>query len=835
MDYRVIDIKSSGAKAMKVFLSSTYIDLIEYRQAAKEALERLGQQVGGMEIFGARDEEPKNVSLAELEKCEIVIGIYAYRYGFISEGDEISITEQEYLNARNKGKAVLCFVVSEDQPWLPKFIENNPEKLKKLEDFKAEILKGKTVDFFTTPADLGMKVATSIHNYLEHHKPKGNTLPAQPFFFGRETELAAIADAISPESRTWGALIYGEGGIGKTALAIEAAHHALSNLFEVKIFISAKERELTSKGEVSSKDFSHNDFFSILNELALQLGEEGIPRLAQEERANTLKNTLATKKTLIVLDNLETLDPDDRNHIYQFLAHLPQGNKEIVTCRLRDETDARTIRLDELSKTEAEKLISELAKRNPRLQDISDKEKGELYQVANGNPLMIRWIVGQVGRDGSSIKTVSEAIYFIRQAPDGNDPLEYVFGDLLASSNLSEKNVLALMTYLNHAPKAEWISKITGHKEYEIELIWNNLVSRSILSLNKSNKEYFLPDLTKQFIQKKLHNEINVIEEKLAKYAFRMALEFGGLKNHNGLIKLEESWPVISKSFPYFLKHDDNDLQILCDALDMFLKYSGLRDEWLWLNQQAEVTAQGNYDFDSAGDRAYKVGLIYSYLEMPNEVLQYATRTEKYWQEIKTTKLSLKGKTLVSHLRGISYKLSGNYPKAAEFISEALGSWNKTDTDGMKIRAVLLNTLGEIQVKEGELGNAKEKFGDAEKNFEEAILIASQSEQKEEIAIYKGNLADLTLKKGNLVDSNLKPEHWQKAITLANDALKLGEELGYQEEIARENLHLAIAYLNLGDGKPRGLSTSKKAVEIYKRLRHKALPGAEAILMEWER
>jgi len=81
----------------------------------------------------------------------------------------------------------------------------------------------------------------------------------------------------------------------------------------------------------------------------------------------------------------------------------------------------------------------------------------------------------------------------------------------------------------------------------------------------------------------------------------------------------------------------------------------------------------------------------------------------------------------------------------------------------------------------------------------------------------------------------LKLGDWQKVITLANDALKLAEELGLQEEIARENLHLAIAYLNLGDGKPRGLSASQKAVEIYKRLRHKALPDAEAILMEWQK
>ena len=43
---------------IKVFLSSTYDDLIEHRKVATEALEQLGQQVGRMEIFGARPEEP---------------------------------------------------------------------------------------------------------------------------------------------------------------------------------------------------------------------------------------------------------------------------------------------------------------------------------------------------------------------------------------------------------------------------------------------------------------------------------------------------------------------------------------------------------------------------------------------------------------------------------------------------------------------------------------------------------------------------------------------------------------------------------------------------------
>lgn len=61
-----------------------------------------------------------------------------------------------------------------------------------------------------------------------------NTLPYQPFFFGRAKELEIIKSALSPDSRTWGALIDGPGGIGKTALAIKAAQEAQETLAEVE-------------------------------------------------------------------------------------------------------------------------------------------------------------------------------------------------------------------------------------------------------------------------------------------------------------------------------------------------------------------------------------------------------------------------------------------------------------------------------------------------------------------------------------------------------------------------------------------------------------------------
>ena len=135
---------------MKVFLSSTYLDLIEYRKAAKEALERLDQQVGGMEIFGARDEEPKQVALKQLEKCDLMVGIYAHRYGSILDGDELSITEQEFLHAKSKGIPIFCFLVNEDQQWLPKMMEKDAAKLKNSKILKPNCLRKNHRYFYNT-------------------------------------------------------------------------------------------------------------------------------------------------------------------------------------------------------------------------------------------------------------------------------------------------------------------------------------------------------------------------------------------------------------------------------------------------------------------------------------------------------------------------------------------------------------------------------------------------------------------------------------------------------------------------------------------------------------
>jgi hypothetical protein len=82
---------------MKVFISSIYIDLIDYRVAAIRVVEGTNYQASKMEFFGVVSDEPIDACLKEVEQGELFIGIYTLPYGFIPDGAKIYITEMEYV------------------------------------------------------------------------------------------------------------------------------------------------------------------------------------------------------------------------------------------------------------------------------------------------------------------------------------------------------------------------------------------------------------------------------------------------------------------------------------------------------------------------------------------------------------------------------------------------------------------------------------------------------------------------------------------------------------------------------------------------------------------
>ena len=176
-------------QSMKIFLSSTYQDLIAHREATAQAIERLGQQNVRMEVFGARPLEAASASLEEISDCDALIGLYAHRYGSTPKGQSKSITEQEFDFAMAKEMPIFCFIVNDEYPWPPKQVETEPGRTR-LRDFLQRVREKVVADTFTSPEDLAFKVASSLGRFLLYRKVKDEIekIPAHEFVsteFGR--------------------------------------------------------------------------------------------------------------------------------------------------------------------------------------------------------------------------------------------------------------------------------------------------------------------------------------------------------------------------------------------------------------------------------------------------------------------------------------------------------------------------------------------------------------------------------------------------------------------------------------------------------------------------
>ena len=658
--------------------------------------------------------------------------------------------------------------------------------------------EGYPKDHYTKPA---VVVASAPKTLIPHN------LPALQPFFGREDELKKIADALDPASRTWGALIDGPGGMGKTSLAVRAAYHAPPDIFNKIVFVSLKSRELDDDGLRDLSGFLVSGLVELFGELARELGRDDIVKVAEDQRPRLLLDALRDTQTLLVLDNLESLLKRERDTLFTFVKKLPASCKAILTSRGRIGSGAEELILEKLDKQAALDTLAELATHNPHLARTNEAERLVLYRETGGKPLLLRWTAGQIGR--GHCLTFTDALGFLRSCPPDNDPLEFIFGDLVEDFSDAETRALCALTYFTQPTKVEHIAAISELKESQTDHALRSLVNRSLAVPNDELTAFTLVPMVADFLRRKKPDVVAETGGRLEQRAYALIIE-NGYQNFDRFPMLKAAWPGLAPALELFLAGNNRRLQTVCAALSTFLDFQGLWDEWLALNEKAEDRAMDVADYNNAGWRAYHAGSTHFARRQASAVLACADRATACWV---TAKAGFREQATAISLRGGGHELKGDYPAAIAAYQEALDLYRSLDAESVDVSCSL-----------NELAGAKRFSGDldaAESHYQEALRMARNIGDTEGVANYTGNLADLALGR----------EDWPDAETLAREALSLAEGIHSQKLIASDSHRLAIALVRQ-EKAVEALPHARRAVEIFTRLGSHILAKAQATLAE---
>lgn len=320
-----------------------------------------------------------------------------------------------------------------------------------------------------------------------------NNLPASPtaFFVGRQNEIRHILDLLSPNNPAHLIGIFGVGGIGKTALALQVANICMStNLFENVVFVSAKQSVLTPDGEVNRKSGS-NTLNEIILSIAYTLDYPDIIQATKSERFTLIRTALTRQFTLLIVDNLETADNSEE--VIAFLSELPQQTKIIITSRRRYANPYITeIQLNSLSSQEGHELISLTAK--TRAINLSDDEIRKIFDYTQGLPLAIMYMIARISI-GFSVDTVLGQV----KEPT-NDFLSFILQSVMKEINEdSIRQLLMAIALLPDFSSRESISRTAG--ETDKTTLDKDIAKLFQLSLiEKQENKYRMHPLVRQYV-----------------------------------------------------------------------------------------------------------------------------------------------------------------------------------------------------------------------------------------------------------------------------------------------------------------------------------------------
>lgn len=263
---------------------------------------------------------------------------------------------------------------------------------------------------------------------------------------GRELQLDDIVHKIK-SSRSGMVTLIGEGGIGKSALALEACYRLVDDPdspFEIILWTSLKTEQLTASGV--------SELVGAVKDL------DGVTQSAGEAidctfvgSVRELAKLIGNRPALLVIDNLETAQGQEPRKL---VSALPRSVSYLFTSRVGMGLDSiDDERIGPLDEDSAALLFRRFTTTRPRSARLEPSDEGvrEIVARLRYSPLAIRWYILSVDAGAAPDFTLQHQ----------EDLLRFCVGNVVETLPDTEKRLLAVIRGLDRPVSFEELEILT--------------------------------------------------------------------------------------------------------------------------------------------------------------------------------------------------------------------------------------------------------------------------------------------------------------------------------------------------------------------------------------
>jgi len=347
----------------------------------------------------------------------------------------------------------------------------------------------------TAPHSLTVAEASPARWRARHLPP-----PTYTHLFGVDEALAELLACLNDADRHWMISLDGMGGLGKTALAREAASRlAETDRFADIAWLTVRPDFSTSHGP-QQPDLPALTCNQVLDALARQLGGINLGPLSLPAKRDRVRDLLQARPYLVVLDNLETVA--NCAPLLDWFWDMANPSKFLLTGRHGSGLNAGLSlrRLDQLAEPESLALIRHEG-RLRGLQDVAEATDDALrpiLAVTGGNPLAMKLVVGQLVS-----LPLSRVLTALETAQPGTDPFyQYLYCACWDQLSAPAQRLLLGMTQLP-ASGGGWeeLSAVSALPDADLATAIAELIAHSLLQAGGlEDKTYTIHPLTHHFV-----------------------------------------------------------------------------------------------------------------------------------------------------------------------------------------------------------------------------------------------------------------------------------------------------------------------------------------------